>query len=139
MRVLLLTPLLAFGAFAAQAIEGTARPIVNTTQELAAMRIVPVCPPGTPVAVSGTRFVCGQMPAPVTPTTPTPPTLSCRVITGAATCAAGESLTGGGCADNYGNNSNSAQAVVRVIPSGNRMTCVSSNVATAYSICCRIQ
>jgi hypothetical protein len=135
---LTLTALFLLGAAGAYAIEGTARPVVSAAKELEAMRLVPVCPPGTPVAVSGTRFICGQPPAPVTPTTPT---LSCRVITGNATCAAGESLTGGGCADTprSGTGNNSSPAVTSAIPLGNRMSCGSINVPAAYSICCRIQ
>ena len=41
-------------------LEGTARPIVNPTTEAQLSRLVPVCPSGTPVEVSGTRLVCGN-------------------------------------------------------------------------------
>ena len=44
-------------------IEGTARSPVDPTRQLQMMQMVPVCPSGTLVAVSGTRFVCGQSPS----------------------------------------------------------------------------
>ncbi len=45
---------------AAFAIERTARPVFDSSRELAAMLMVPVCAQGTPIVVSGTRLVCGQ-------------------------------------------------------------------------------
>ena len=56
--VLAVALLLAPATFAQ--LEGTARLPVDPTRNLQAMQLVPVCPPGTPVAVSGTRFVCGR-------------------------------------------------------------------------------
>lgn len=41
------------------AIEGTARPVFNPAADMARMRVVPVCPTGTPVIVSGSSFACG--------------------------------------------------------------------------------
>lgn len=46
-------------AGSAVAIEGTARPVVDPSRELAGMQIVPVCPAGTPVKVGANgRLVC---------------------------------------------------------------------------------
>jgi hypothetical protein len=44
---------------AAQNLEGAVAPVFNPARELQSMQMVPVCPPNTPVVVSGTRFVCG--------------------------------------------------------------------------------
>lgn len=61
MRLPLLASLFLVPAAFAQ-LEGTARLPFDPTRNLEAMRMIPNCPPGTPVAVSGTRLVC----APVT-------------------------------------------------------------------------
>lgn len=50
---------LAAGVAGAQNIERTASPMFDTSRELQAMKMVPVCPAGSLVAVSGTRLVCG--------------------------------------------------------------------------------
>lgn len=45
----------------AQGIERTARPIFNPSTELQLMQMVPACPEGSLVSVSGTRLVCANM------------------------------------------------------------------------------
>jgi uncharacterized Zn-binding protein involved in type VI secretion len=67
MKLLLISAMLMLAA-TATAQEGVTRPIFNTANEASMLNMVPVCAPGTPVAVSGTKFVCGK---PVTvPTVP---------------------------------------------------------------------
>ena len=80
-----------------QNIERSARPIFDTTRELQAMQLVPRCAPGTPVVVSGTRFVCGNassvMPncAPGVPVTVSGSALVCSPV---PTCSTGRTLNG---------------------------------------------
>ncbi len=73
MKLHILVFLFIFGALPVFAqIEGTARQPFNPSADLQLMRVVPSCPAGVPVTVSGTRLVCSPVP----------------------TCAAGQSLAG---------------------------------------------